>query len=950
MMPDVPLGALDGPRTPRNLVGVVRASLTAKLERLLDRPLIGRVASVVTDAEREVASVVNDAELEEDDAELPDAFRALRRAALERTSSSTSRSADPWREDPEDGTVSVGIVFDYDDLWRGREKDVLETVSSAVENTVAFLTSDQKLLLERSPREFLAQSSCAGSAELVSFETDRCGGTARVVELKLAAAPESRAQVRYLAVVPNLVQIERQLDALRTIESAEDAGPLAPLRALLGLCDSVALGAAPPMDREPAVPGERLDEHQAECVHKAMATPHYAVIQGPPGSGKTTVITAIIRRALARGEHVLVVSPTHVAVDNVVEKLTSRSESAPEDQLEPWSLPVRYASRIKKLSERALAYWVGRNKQRRSVSIARRIEHRLVRTVPFAEALYALEDTKATGNGPLSSAVAGVEAVICGTPIGILSYETVKQAGPASFDLLIVDEVSKMTLPEFLAVAVKARRWVLVGDPEQLPPFNDSEENGTTLDDVIDPLLEVACSVGGILERAKPGWRQEERLVVVSAEPARAVAAIREHLAAVKIQGCPAVTTADEARNEGVIVCAPSEVDDACTLLSSVRERDRTHNPDRVGGVGILVERGVVIPRPEAASGNRLVEPGRRAPALIFENAFNVYHAQPWSRRAHQKLALLTMRNGIEKYLPSGAALDALADHTPLAPPRADRRALIDAISERFAVNTISVYDWLTGIPTAFFDCSPLRELEALSPEHLTGAVRPFVGTLKKQYRMHSSLSLVPRGLFYFGEALHDGRPDERGGCRVTLVRVEREGAPGETNEQEVDVITDLLTRLNADDAARKHRPGIMVITPYKKQEERLREALGAMRGSDLVNLDIEVCTLDRCQGREAEYVLISLVRDRATAFLDMPKRWNVALTRAMQGLFIVGDVDAYLREAGAARRHPRSRAQRSQDGTVREGVPMMSLLARIIEAYDHHTTRGSRRAVREAM
>ena len=87
-----------------------------------------------------------------------------------------------------------------------------------------------------------------------------------------------------------------------------------------------------------------------------------------------------------------------------------------------------------------------------------------------------------------------------------------------------------------------------------------------------------------------------------------------------------------------------------------------------------------------------------------------------------------------------------------------------------------------------------------------------------------------------------------------------------------------------------------------------------------------EVCTLDRCQGREAEYVFISLVRNRASVFLDSPKRWNVALTRAMQGLFIFGDIDNYLAEA-KSRRH-----EASKRGYPR---PLMSLLARILESYD---------------
>ena len=105
-------------------------------------------------------------------------------------------------------------------------------------------------------------------------------------------------------------------------------------------------------------------------------------------------------------------------------------------------------------------------------------------------------------------------------------------------------------------------------------------------------------------------------------------------------------------------------------------------------------------------------------------------------------------------------------------------------------------------------------------------------------------------------------------------------------------------------------------------------ESIGALQArGDLEHVNIEVCTLDRCQGREAEYVFISLVRGRSTPFLDVPKRWNVALTRAMQGLFIFGDIDAYRDEADAARRDMHAR--------TRDGRPLMSLLARVVEAYD---------------
>ncbi len=902
------------------LVPAIRASLHARLERLLRRPMIARVMTPVVEPEDD----------DDEDDDLPDMFRALQTAVRAAApTKGVDKRLGPWREDPRDGTVAVSVSLDYADLWRGCEREILEAVTGTVEQQITFLTDEQKALLEHSPREFLALEPRPACAELLGFQTRTIGGSRRVVELTVATAPDSPRDIHHVAIVPNLIPLERQLKALEHIEAAADDGPLAPLRVLLGLSDADGLaGPAAVAVPQPAGTDRRLDEYQSECIRKALTTPHFSVIKGPPGSGKTTVITSVIRRALARGERVLVVSPTHVAVDNVVEKLAPQPDAGDGDDLEVRSLPVRYAARSRKLSRSALDYWIGPKEQLRGATISRRIEQRLTRTSPLARALYALVDVQAPGHAPLSAAVAGVHEVVCGTPIGVLSFEDVKDAAPGSFDLLIVDEVSKMTLPEFLAIAVKARRWVLVGDPEQLPPYNNGEENGTALDDILDPVLELVCSVGGVLERARPGERRCLRLVVVSSAPAAAVAAIRAHLGAVGLDDAPPVARFGEAGAAGIVVCSPDQTDDAAALLSPVRGRDRARHPAQQGSVGVLVERGVRVDRPGFASGTRFVEPRLRAPVLIFDNAFAVYHAQPWSARADQKLRLVGLRNGLDKYLPSDAALSALAA-SGLVCVRS-RGALIAAVAERFAINAVSVYDWLTGIPTEHFDASPLRELAGVSRPlaALRAAVRPFVGTLRKQYRMHPSLSRVPRELFYFGEALDDGAPDRKGGCRVRLMQVDGPRQEAETNDHEAKAICAALATLNAASAAGTRRPGILVITPYRAQEQRLGEAIDAARArGGLDHLDVEVCTLDRCQGREAEYVFISLVRGRATPFLDAPKRWNVALTRAMQGLFLFGDIDAYLAEADAARRSAVTRA--------RDGRPLMSLLARIVEAYD---------------
>lgn len=662
-----------------------------------------------------------------------------------------------------------------------------------------------------------------------------------------------------------------------------------------------------------------------------MATSHFAVIEGPPGSGKTTVITAIIRGALARSERVLVVSPTHVAVDNVVEKLVPRKDDR-KDGLEPSSLPVRYAARPSKLSERALDYWVGPKKQRRGAAIARRVQARLTERVPFAEALFKIVDESAAGHAPLSSALARIDSVICGTPIGILSFALVKNSDVGSFGLLLVDEVSKMTLPEFLAIAVMARRWVVVGDPAQLPPYSNSEENGTALDDVVPPLLELACSVGTMLERAKSAGRRRDGVVVVSSAPELAATTIRAQLHAVMPDAVTSVGLIDGDENVRIVTCSVADVDRACDSL--VRPGDHPQTCESLPELRILIERGLSVPTPVTG---RVVELRDRAPASIFENSFNVYHAEPWANRSGQRLRFLGFRDGLEKYLPSALALRALPDSCDAAlTPIEGHRAMTEAIAMRLAINAVSVYDWLTGTSATHFDTSPLRELAALCSPSLVDAIRPFVGTLKKQYRMHPSLSRVPRELFYFGQALLDGRAEEKPVCRVRLVQVEADREKCESSPREVEEISNLVRQLNRCAPVKAQRPQIMVITPYRKQEARLVEAmkqLGAQGEVD--NVDVDACTLDRCQGREADYVLLSLVRSRATTFLDMPKRWNVALTRAREGLFIVGNVHAYLREAADARSELNSQSW-GRRGGVAEGEkrPRMSLLARIIEAY----------------
>jgi hypothetical protein len=205
---------------------------------------------------------------------------------------------------------------------------------------------------------------------------------------------------------------------------------------------------------------------------------------------------------------------------------------------------------------------------------------------------------------------------------------------------------------------------------------------------------------------------------------------------------------------------------------------------------------------------------------------------------------------------------------------------------------------------------------------------------------MAPALSAVPRALFYFGAALHDA--EDKGGGVIHLVRIKC-GAPpddsaegtavddAEANASEVDEVRRLLEKLNGySRTSEQERPTLMIITPYSAQKDALDEMRADMERTHHVDgLALEVCTLDSCQGREADVVIISLVKGRTTTFLDNPKRWNVALTRAKRALYVVGDIEVFLDEARGRTRHPTG-----ADGYRGPTTRPVSVVARVIDAY----------------
>lgn len=100
------------------------------------------------------------------------------------------------------------------------------------------------------------------------------------------------------------------------------------------------------------------------------------------------------------------------------------------------------------------------------------------------------------------------------------------------------------------------------------------------------------------------------------------------------------------------------------------------------------------------------------------------------------------------------------------------------------------------------------------------------------------------------------------------------------------------MVRLLCKQGVRENQIG--VITPYEAQRVHI---LGKVFGREPGNL--EVANIDSFQGREKDFIILSLVRAnpfQSVGFVGDRRRLNVALTRARRGLVIIGDPFTYMK------------------------------------------------------
>jgi helicase MOV-10 len=241
-------------------------------------------------------------------------------------------------------------------------------------------------------------------------------------------------------------------------------------------------------------------------------------------------------------------------------------------------------------------------------------------------------------------------------------------------------------------------------------------------------------------------------------------------------------------------------------------------------------------------------------------------------------------------------------DHKQLGPRTASRSASIER----------SLFERLLGIP--FYSEHPLArhrvgrvtKVVQLRKEMLP-MKRPAFANLIRNYRSHPAIMAIPNSLFYHDTLLTEAPNTElllsldiwRGrswpvlfSCNTGRDEVERDGG-GWYNIDECKQAYSFAQQVLSSALIRQE--DICIMSPFMSQVRRLRTMFRAAKMHS-----INIGPMEAFQGLESRLVILCTTRSRdkflnqdrarGLGIIHEPKRFNVALTRAQQGLVVIGN------------------------------------------------------------
>lgn len=598
-------------------------------------------------------------------------------------------------------------------------------------------------------------------------------------------------------------------------------------------------------------------DEQKRFVRTALGTPDFAFLDGPPGSGKTAALCELAVQMAARGKRVLFCASTHVAVDNLLERIAEKGGDA-----ERHVVPIRMG-KSEKVSEAAFRYEYDQFVS----TVGNKVRSRLsgLKSRSKAQEMMLATLNRGDKGEALGKLTRDHANLVCGTNMGILRHPDIWSGTLRRFDMMILDEASKTTLQEFLVPAVHADKWVIVGDKRQLVPYTDQRDMAVHVDACIEPALGKLCLDVFMAKKHR------QQIVLADLDQ-----------------------TTEQAYR---VQCEKLDV--------GVRRA--------VDGAPSAGKGDVVIGKAEAANpAPRRPGAEQRGAAKGASNLRRGRDGQTWAEEVAWRIGIHW--HGIMGDTAAGGSASTLKDETDMLMPACDGagevRQRIDLVKRIAVPSVLEVIE--DGFPGGHDDDCDDTLLEHGMPGDDFGRRHVL---LKWQHRMHPDIAAFSRQHVYEGRAL--GTPNSMTGKRawqygrysnrVVWIDVRGSGADGTgsmSNEEEARCIVDEVKAF-AKFAKRNRRPDggpwEVAVLPFYTGQRNLLERhmcrLDPQGGphtfrlpSDNLSVLVKLHTVDSFQGHEADLVLLGLTNSHPTLFLANPNRLNVALTRARYQCVIFGD------------------------------------------------------------
>jgi len=631
---------------------------------------------------------------------------------------------------------------------------------------------------------------------------------------------------------------------------------------------------------------------QKEFVQKALQTPDFMILQGPPGSGKTTAILELIFQLLKQGKRILLCASTHVAIDNVLERIILDKNA---NELLSYINPVR----------------VGDEENVYSECVKDFVYSKLMDKIPADFQQMALESFN----------------LVCGTTMGVLRFPLIDKAveNCASnsiepiFDYMILDEASKTTFSEFLVPGVLCKKWVIVGDVKQLAPYvekNDLVPSLLTCKslDTKDKREALAFLNMYTRKRGVLSSSESEMLNACYIMSASSIEFINDHLSS-RASNIVAVTSSKKmaSKSSNIFTVTSDDIKYKTAHLAALSSYNT---------IFLLEEALVRQTLPYFSQGITYYDFDNDLSSDKMFSLYSIAHhrgafQEGYKRRSEtvgKKIEDEILWRLIRLYELNNSTTGAAAYYNKFI--NDFKYILNDDEVEEFettidTISNIAIPSIIKILQEGVRRNSPFDDIlhKGFSD---TEKQHRFV-MLDYQHRMHPDISRISRSYVYNESALKDSKKWKskmdyfNNKSRFEIRNVNGIADRKNFNEAEIKEVLNELKEFMKYAETNPHSDGrpysIAILAFYNGQVVKLRHELNVLFKSNAKfnfknqYVHVSLNTVDKFQGQEADVVYLSMVQTSKVGFLDSVNRVNVAITRAREKIIVFGNKKYFLEQ-----------------------------------------------------